>query len=141
MEKFSGTITNTPPPLPKDGIYTMQVRIGTPIEGVKVTDGNKVVFSDKDGYYEITTDLQGLTFSKEGYESRGINLYPNTGVRSNKKDVYLQKSNATTNQTNDDKKTITSQKSSLHKFLMWSVGGLVVIIAGVAIYKFAKKGK
>ena len=139
MEKFFGQI-KTAIPLTMQGVTTIVAIPQPPIEGVKVTDGNKVVFSDKDGLYEITTDLQGLTFSKEGYESRGINLYPtNTGVRSNKKDIYLQKSNATTNQTNDDKKTITSQKSSLHKFLMWSVGGLFVIVAGLLIYKKVKK--
>ena len=39
MKKISGTITNTPPPLPKDGnMYHMAVRSGSPIEGVKITE-------------------------------------------------------------------------------------------------------
>ena len=140
MIKISGRITNTPPPLPKDGnMYTMEVKIGTPIEGVKVTDGQNVVLSDKDGKYEITTDKQYLTFSKEKYVNETIDLYaPQSHFRSDKKNVVLKKSDGTTTETksNSEEKMLFGFKQ---KFLINVALGLAVIGIGWYFYKSKKK--
>jgi hypothetical protein len=142
MIKISGRITNTPPPLPKDGnMYHMAVRIGTPIEGVKITDGEKVVFSDKDGKYEITTDKQYLTFSKNKYVSETIDLYGGNGspmglpyVRL----IVLKKSDGTTTETksNSEEKMFFGLKQ---KFVINVAIGLAVIGIGWYFYKSKKK--
>lgn len=46
---------------------------GNPIEGVRVSDGNKGVFTDSDGTYTIPEPLLNsftLTASKSGYQSQ-----------------------------------------------------------------------
>lgn len=138
MEKFFGQIRNA---IPKEmqGIPTFAPIPQPPIEGVKITDGKKNVFSDKDGNYEITTESQTITFSKENYVSQTINLYPtNTGVRSNKRDVFLQKSDATTTET----KNVSNEKMFFgfkQKFVINVAIGLAVIGIGWYFYKSKKK--
>ena len=140
MIKISGRITNTPPPLPKDGnMYHMAVRIGSPIEGVKVTDGNKNVFSDKDGKFEITTDKKNLIFSKQNYVSQTIDLYaPQSHFRSGIIEVFLEKSGATTTQTKS-----TSEEKMLfgfkQKFLI-NVA-LVLGVVGLGWYYYKSKNQ
>lgn len=144
MRKISGRITNTPPPLPKDGnMYHMAVRIGTPIEGVKITDGEKVVFSDKDGKYEITTDKQYLTFSKEKYVNETIDLYgQQSHFRSDKKDVVLKKLDGTTTETKTETKNATEEEMLFgfkKKFLVNVALVLGVVGLGWWYYKSRKK--
>jgi hypothetical protein len=69
MRKISGLITNVPPPSISRDKFGMGIiaPLGTPIEGVKVTDGEKVTFSDKDGKYEIETSKPNVQITKEGY--------------------------------------------------------------------------
>jgi hypothetical protein len=133
MEKFFGQI-KTAIPKEMQGVQTFAPIPQPPIEGVKVSDGNNNVFSDKDGKYEITTDKQFLTFSKDGYEIKTKNLYPTiTGVRSNKKDVWLQKSGNTTTETksnSEDKKTSP---------FVWVAIGIAVVGLGWWYYKSKKK--
>ena len=142
MIKISGRITNTPPPLPKDGnMYHMAVRIGSPIEGVKVTDGNKNVFSDKDGKYEITTDKQFLTFSKDKYVSETIDLYGRVGSVYGMpylRMIVLKKSDGTTTETksNSEEKMLFGFKQ---KFLVNVVLVLGVVGLGWYFYKSKKK--
>lgn len=112
-----------------------------PIPYVLVEDGDKSTTTDSNGYYAIKTSMKSIKFSKNGFKPQAFNLTAYKDNSSINIDAKLSYDIPITTTTNDDKKTITPQKSSLHKFLMWSVGGLVVIIAGVVIYKFAKKGK
>ncbi len=107
MRKISGQIRTA---IPKEwrNIPTIVAIPQPPIEGVKVSDGNKNVFSDKDGKYEITTDKQFLTFSKENYISQTIDLNAYTNDFAPAKFVFLEKSGNTTTETksnSEDKKT------------------------------------
>ena len=146
MTTISGRITNTPPPLPKDGnFHTMAVRSGTPIEGVKVTDGNKNVFSDKDGKYEITTDKQFLTFSKEKYVSETIDLYGGKGMPIGmpfSRHIVLKKSDGATTETKNETKTATEEAMLFgfkQKFLVNVALFLGVVGIGWYFYKSKKK--
>lgn len=138
MEKFFGQI-RTAIPKEMQGVPTFAPIPQPPIEGVKISDGKKNVFSDKDGNYEITTESQSITFSKENFVSQTINLYTtNTGVRSNKRDVFLQKSGATTTET----KSVSNEKMFFgfkQKFVINIAIGLAVIGIGWYFYKSKNK--
>ncbi len=135
MKKISGRIRNTPPTLPNDGVFrTMAVPFGTPIEGVKVTDGEKVVLSDKNGFYEIETAKGSLVFSKENYISQTIDLNaPQSHFRSGSKDIVLKKLDGTTSETksnSEDKKTSP---------FVWVAIGIAVVGLGWWYYKSKKQ--
>ena len=110
-----------------------------PINGVLVEDGNKSNTTDANGYYEIKTANKLIKFTKNGFKPQAFNLSVYKDNSSINNDVKLLSETPQTTITNDENKTITSQKSSLSKFLMWSVGSLVVIVAGILIYKNVKK--
>ena len=134
MTKISGRITNTPPPLPKDGnIYTMEVKIGTPIEGVKVSDGEKVVFSDKNGQYEIETAKRNVEFSKEDYASETIDLNTFTEGSTTKKNIVLQSYGV--NKNASDNKTIMGFRQSTFFIAI----GIAVVGLGWWYFKSRKK--
>ena len=135
--KISGQIRNA---IPKEmrGVATLVAIPQPPIEGVKVTDGTKVVFSDKDGKYEITTDKQFLTFTKENYVSQTMDLYAITNKMPYQRDVFLEKSGATTTETksNSEEKMFFGFKQ---KFVINVAIGLAVIGIGWYFYKSKKK--
>ena len=143
-KKINGRITNTPPPLPKDGnIYTLAVPIGTPIEGVKVTDGEKVVISDKNGFYEIETAKGSLVFSKENYANQTFNTnhFP-IGMPSFLKNIVLQKLDGTTTETKTETKTATEEAMLFgfkQKFLVNVALVLGVVGLGWYFYKSKKQ--
>jgi len=127
--------------IPKDmqGVPTFAPIPQPPIEGVKVTDGNKNVFSDKDGKFEITTDKKNLIFSKQNYVSQTIDLYaPQSHFRSGIIEVFLEKSGATTTQTKS-----TSEEKMLfgfkQKFLI-NVA-LVLGVVGLGWYYYKSKNQ
>jgi len=136
MKKISGRITNTPPPLPKDGIYTLAVPIGSPIEGVKVTDGEKVAFSDKNGLYEIETSKANVEFSKEGYAKENVTTISLSEDSANKKDIVLQVYGMNKS-TSEDKTIMGFRKSTF--FI--ALGGIILFGVGlmVLIPKLKKK--
>ena len=138
-KKFFGQI-RTAIPKEMQGIPTFAPIPQPPIEGVKVTDGTKVVFSDKDGNYEITTESPNITFSKENYVSQTIDfLYgQQSHFRSDKKDVFLEKSGAKTTQTKSaiEEKMIFGFKQ---KFLVNVAIVLGVVGLGWYIYKSKNK--
>ena len=135
--KISGQIRNA---IPKEmrGVATLVAIPQPPIEGVKVTDGTKVVFSDKDGKYEITTDKQFLTFTKENYVSQTMDLYAITNKMPYQRDVFLEKSGATTTETksNSEEEMFFGFKQ---KFVINVAIGLAVIGIGWYFYKSKKK--
>jgi hypothetical protein len=135
--KISGLILTA---IPKEmrGITTLVAIPQPPIEGVKITDGNKNVFSGKDGKYEITTEKQFLTFSKENYVSQTIDLHEKTNTKSNTKYVFLEKSGATTTETksNSEEKMLFGLKQ---KFLINVALVLGVVGLGWYFYKSKKK--
>jgi hypothetical protein len=135
--KISGVIRNATPK-EMQGIMTLAYIPQPPIEGVEVSDGNKKVFSDKDGKYEITTEKQFLTFSKENYISQTIDLHAKTNTKSNTKDVFLEKSGATTTETksNSEEKMLFGFKQ---KFLVNVALVLGVVGLGWYFYKSKKK--
>lgn len=137
MKKISGQIRNA---IPKEmrGVPTFAPIPQSPIEGVKVTDGTKVVFSDKDGKYEITTDKQFLTFTKENYVSQTMDLYAITNKMPYQRDVFLEKSGAITTET----KSVSNEKMFFglkQKFVINVAIGLAVIGIGWYFYKSKKK--
>ena len=135
--KISGLILTA---IPKEmrGVATLVAIPQPPIEGVKVTDGTKVVFSDKDGKYEITTDKQFLTFTKENYVSQTMDLYAITNKMPYQRDVFLEKSGATTTETksNSEEEMFFGFKQ---KFVINVAIGLAVIGIGWYFYKSKKK--
>ena len=135
--KISGLILTA---IPKEmrGVATLVAIPQPPIEGVKVTDGTKVVFSDKDGKYEITTDKQFLTFTKENYVSQTMDLYAITNKMPYQRDVFLEKSGATTTETksNSVEEMFFGFKQ---KFVINVAIGLAVIGIGWYFYKSKKK--
>ena len=137
MKKISGQIRNA---IPKEmrSVPTFAPIPQLPIEGVKVTDGTKVVFSDKDGKYEITTDKQFLTFTKENYVSQTMDLYAITNKMPYQRDVFLEKSGATTTETksNSEEKMLFGFKQ---KFLVNVALVLGVVGLGWYFYKSKKK--
>ena len=68
MKRIFGQI-RTAIPKHLEGMQTIAKFSQPPIEGVKVTDGEKVAFSDKDGKYEIETDKRNIEFSKDTYDT------------------------------------------------------------------------
>ena len=66
MKKISGRITNIPP-TSLVGVQNIMAPLGTPIERVKITDGEKIIFSDSNGKYEIETSKPNVQITKEGY--------------------------------------------------------------------------
>lgn len=137
-KKFFGQI-RTAIPKEMQGIETFAPIPQPPIEGVKVTDGNKVVFSDKDGKFEITTDKKNLIFSKQNYVSQTIDLYaPQSHFRSGIIEVFLEKSGATTTQT----KSASEEKMLFgfkQKFLVNVALVLGVVGLGWYFYKSKKQ--
>jgi len=141
MRKISGLIRTA---IPKEwrNIPTIVAIPQPPIEGVKVSDGNKNVFSDKDGKYEITTDKQFLTFSKENYISQTIDLFAITTLSTNSVTpwgfVFLEKSGNTTTETksNSEEKMLFGFKQ---KFLINVALVLGVVGLGWYFYKSKKK--
>lgn len=137
-KKFFGRI-RTAIPKHMEGVTTIMAIPQPPIEGVKVTDGNKNVFSDKDGKFEITTDKKNLIFSKENYVSQTIDLYaPQSHFRSGIIEVFLQNTGATTTETksNSEEKMLFGFKQ---KFVLNVAIGLAVIGIGWYFYKSKKK--
>ena len=136
MKKINGIITNVSPTSIKRDRVGMPIipPLGTPIEGVKVTDGEKVVLSDKNGFYEIETAKGSLVFSKENYISQTIDLNaPQSHFRSGTKDIVLKKSDNTTTETksnSEDKKTSP---------FVWVAIGIAVVGLGWWYYKSKKK--
>jgi hypothetical protein len=137
MRKKSGLIRTA---IPKEmrGVATLVAIPQPPIEGVKVTDGTTVVFSDKDGKYDIITDKQFLTFSKENYISQTIDLNAYTNNFAPATFVFLEKSGATTTETksNSEEKMLFGFKQ---KFLINVALGLAVIGIGWYFYKSKNK--
>ncbi len=127
MKKISGRITNIPLPLSKDGIYTMQVRIGTPIEGVKITDGEKVAFSDKNGLYEIETNKNFIEFSKGDYASEIVNTSSFADNSTTKKDIVLQLYGV--NKSVEEKKIMGFNQSTF--FI--ALGGIILLGVGLMV--------
>jgi len=139
--KISGQI-RTAIPKEMQGVQTFAPIPQPPIEGVKVTDGNKNVFSDKDGKYEITTDKQFLTFTKENYVSQTMDLYAITNKMPYQRDVFLEKSGATTNETKTETKNATEEEMLFgfkKKFLVNVALVLGVVGLGWWYYKSRKK--
>jgi hypothetical protein len=121
------SIAGSPPPIP--------------VEGVKVTDGNKNVFSDKDGKYEITTDKRLLTFSKENYVSQTIDLYaPQSHFRLDTKDIFLQKLDGATTETKAETKTAT-EEAMLFGFKKKFLVNLALVLGVVGIGWYYYKSK
>ena len=144
-KKISGTITNVPPPsLPRDKFgMGIIAPLGTPIEGVKVTDGEKVVLSDKNGFYEIETAKGSLVFSKENYANQTFNTnhFP-IGMPSFKKSIVLKKLDSTTTETKTETKTATEEEMLFgfkKKFLV-NVA-LVLGVFGLGWYFYKSKNK
>ena len=136
MKKISGTITNTPPPLPKDGnMYHMAVRSGSPIEGVKITDGEKVVFSDKNGFYEIETDKRNIEFSKENYAKETFDTNFPIGMPF-KKNIVLKKSEATITETKS-----TSEEKMLFGFKQKFLVNVALVLGVVGLGWYYYKSK
>lgn len=134
-KKISGRITNTPPPM-LEGVTYIIAPIGTPIEGVKVTDGQKVVLSDKNGYYEIETDKKNIEFSKINYAKETFDTNFPIGMPF-KKDIVLQKligANTETKSTSEEK-TLFGLKQ---KFLVNVALVLGVVGLGWYFYKSKK---
>ena len=137
MKKISGRITNTPPPM-LEGVTYIIAPIGTPIEGVKVTDGQKVVLSDKNGYYEIETDKWNIEFSKINYAKETFDTMNFPIGMPFKKDIVLQKligANTETKSTSNEK-TLFGLKQ---KFLVNAVVVLAVVGLGWWYYKSKNK--
>ena len=103
-----------------------------------MTDGNTKVFSATDGKYEITTEKQFLTYAKENYVSQTMDLYAMTNKMPYQRDVFLEKSGATTTETksNLDEKMFFGLKQ---KFVINVAIGLAVIGIGWYFYKSKKK--
>ena len=127
MKKISGRITNTPPPM-LEGVTYIIAPIGTPIEGVKVTDGQKVVLSDKNGYYEIETDKWNIEFSKINYAKETFDTMNFPIGMPFKKDIVLQKligANTETKSTSNEKTLFgLKQKFLVNVALVLGVFGL-----------------
>lgn len=137
MKKINGIITNVSPTSIKKDRVGMPIipPLGTPIEGVKVTDGEKVVLSDKNGFYEIETAKGSLVFSKENYISQTIDLNaPQSHFRSGTKDIVLKKLDGTTSETksNSEEKMLFGFKQ---KFLVNVALVLGVVGLGYWYYK------
>ena len=141
-KKFFGQI-RTAIPKEMQGVATFAPIPQPPIEGVKITDGNKNVFSDKDGKFEITTDKKNLIFSKQNYVSQTIDLYaPQSHFRSGIIEVFLEKSGATTNETKTETKTATEEAMLFgfkQKFLVNVALVLGVVGLGWYFYKSKKQ--
>ena len=135
MKKISGRITSPPPPM-IDGINYITAPIGKPIEGVKITDGEKVVFSDKNGLYEIETSKANVEFSKEGYAKENVTTISLSEDSANKKDIVLQVYGMNKS-TSEDKTIMGFRKSTF--FI--ALGGIILFGVGlmVLIPKLKKK--
>jgi|688.fasta_scaffold190981_2 hypothetical protein len=126
-KKINGRITETPPPR-TEGVYYIQAPVGKPIEGVKVTDGEKVVLSDKNGFYEIETAKRSLVFSKENYVSETFDTNFPIGVPF-KKNIVLKSSGV-------NKSTSENDKTSP---FVWGAIALAVVGLGWWYYKSKNK--
>jgi len=135
MKKISGRITSPPPPM-IDGVNYIIAPIGKPIEGVKITDGEKIVFSDKNGMYEIETSKANVEFSKEGYAKENVATTSFSEVSPNKKDIVLQVYGM--NKSTSEDKTIMGFRQST---FFIALGGIILLGVGlmVVIPKLKKK--
>jgi len=141
-KKFFGQI-RTAIPKEMQGVPTFAPIPQPPIEGVRVTDGTKVAFSDKDGNYELTTESPNIKFSKENYVSQTINFYGyQSHFRSDKKDVYLEKSGSTTTQTKDEAKS-TTEEAMLFGFKQKFIVNVALVlgVVGLGWYFYKSKNK
>ena len=99
-----------------------------PINSVVVDDGTKSVKTDSKGYYELKSDLPGITFKKDGY-------LPYTFDLSTK-----YKDGASVNLDAELKKDFNYKpKYTPKKNLMWLYISLGVLILGVGGYFAYKK--
>ena len=132
MKKIIGRITSPPPPT-IDGVNYIITPIGKPIEGVKITDGEKVVFSDKNGQYEIETAKRNVEFSKEDYASETIDLNTFTEGSTTTKNIVLQSYGV--NKNASDNKTIMGFRQSTFFIAI----GIAVVGLGWWYFKSRKK--
>ena len=128
MKKINGIITNVPPTSIKRDRVGMPIiaPLGTPIEGVKVTDGEKVAFSDKDGKYEIETSKPNVQITKEGYAPYTIDTSIYAEGSTNFRNIVLDRYKGT-----EEKNIVGITKSrffiGLGIVILFGVGLMVVI--------------
>lgn len=100
------------------------------LKDVVVTDGVKSVKTNNDGYYELKTDLNKLTFSKNGFVTQSFDLSKYKNPSSVNVDITLQ----TLNNSNNNK-----PKSKKNKVFIYIGLGIIVLVGGYFAYQKFKK--
>jgi len=129
MKRIFGQI-RTAIPKHLEGMQTIAKFSQPPIEGVKVTDGEKVAFSDKDGKYEIETDKRNIEFSKDTYDTMVFDTNSFPIGSPFQKDIFLQKFSGTKSIAKEE--TILGVNKSkfyivLGTLILLGVGAMVII--------------
>jgi hypothetical protein len=122
MKKIKGEITYITPPPSIQRVQNVMPRLGTPIEGVKITDGEKIVFSDSNGKYEIETSKINVEISKQGYAPITIDTSIYAEGSTNFRNIVLDRYKGT-----EEKNIIGVKKSRFF------IGLGIVILVGVGL--------
>ena len=120
---------------------------GVGIARVAVSNGKKGVFTDKDGNYQIDTDVYNnkIRFSKSGYQSQVLDLTQYQNDSSVNGSVTLKSVSADVLETSydDNSKENKTEEKGLSKKQMKVIGfsllGVALILTSVLIYKAVKK--
>jgi uncharacterized membrane protein len=117
---------------------------GVGIPRAVVSNGAKGVFTDKDGNYQIETDVykNKIRISKAGYVTQTIDLskYPNDSSVNGSVTLNFDVDSSLNPNAGEQKTSYNKPEfSTAHKIIIWSLVGISVIVAGVLIYKKVKK--
>jgi hypothetical protein len=119
---------------------------GVGIARVAVSNGKKGVFTDKDGNYQIDTDVYNnkIRLSKSGYQSQVIDLTQYQNDSSVNGNVTLKSISGEVLETSyDDKSKENVESKGLSKKQMKVIGfsllGVALILTSILVYKAIKK--
>ena len=122
---------------------------GVGIPRVLVGNGKKSIFTDKDGNYQIESDIfsKKITYFKIGYQNEllDLNKYPDESSVNGNLTMKLVSDGSANSNTGDGQKSndVVIEEKGLTKKQMKVIGfsllGVALILTSVLIYKAVKK--